>query len=50
MQKVIFELKKAQKAASKLEAKEKTELKKRDNNLRKFCEVELFRINVQVFQ
>ena len=49
-QKVIFELEKAQKAASELDAKEKRELKRRDDNLRKVCAVELFGINVQVFQ
>ena len=49
-QKVIFELEKAQKAASKLDAKEKKVLKRRDDNLCKVCAVELFGINVQVFQ
>ncbi len=49
-QKVIFELEKAQKAASKLDAKKKKELKRRDDNLRKVCVAELFGIKMQVFQ
>ncbi len=49
-QKAIFELEKAQKAASQLDAKEKKELKRRDDNLRKVYAAELFGINVQVFQ
>ncbi len=40
----------AQKAASKLDAKENMELKRHDDNLHKVCSAELSRISVQVFQ
>ncbi len=49
-QKVFFELEKAQKSASKLEAKEKKVLRTHDDNLCKICAMELFRMNVLVFQ
>ena len=45
-QKRIFELEKAQKAAPKLNAKEKRGLKRRDDNLCKVCAAELFGINM----
>ena len=49
-QKAILELEKAQKKASKLDAKEKKERKKQDDMLRKVCATELSGINPQVFR
>lgn len=48
-QKAILELEKAQKTASKLDAKEKRERKKQDDMLCKICAAELSGINLQVF-